>query len=73
MGKHTADKIMSNEETTTKDPWKIPFTPPVNDYDAYEHEQNKPVKVVSYEIDDSDYVGDTYNHTGSFCLPDFQN
>ena len=71
MGKHTADKIMSNEEITTKDPWKTPFTQAVNDDDAAEQAQKKPVKVVSFEIEDTDDGGDPYNHTGSFCVPEF--
>ena len=65
--------MMSNEETTTKDPWKIPFTPAVNDDDAVEQAQKKPVKVVSFEIEDSDDGGDPYNHTGSFCVPEFED
>ncbi len=63
---------MSNDKTTTRDPWKTPFNPAINEDDAPEVARKKPVKVVSFEIEETDDGGDPYNHTGSFCVPDFE-
>jgi hypothetical protein len=65
------DRTMSNSENTTKDVWKTPFNRAVKD-DATKADK-KPVKVVSFEIEESDGGGDPYNHTGSFCVPDFDD
>lgn len=66
------DRNMSNNENTTKDVWKTPFNPAVKE-DAAKKADKKPVKVVSFEIEESDGGGDPYNHTGSFCVPDFND
>lgn len=62
---------MTNDKDTMKDVWKTPFNPAVNDGDAVPKPGKKPVKVIAFEIEDSDAGGDPYNHTGSFCVPDF--
>ena len=65
------DRNMSNEKTTTKDVWKTPFNPAADDDDVAKKPAKKPLKVVSFEIAESDGGGDPYNHTGSFCVPEF--
>lgn len=62
---------MSNEKHTTKDVRKTPLKPAVNDDDALEAPVKKPVRLVSFEIEETDGGGDPYNHTGSFCVPEF--
>jgi hypothetical protein len=66
------DRNMSNDEITAKDVLKTPFNPAVKD-DAATKADKKPVKVVSFEIEESDVGGDPYNHTGSFCIPEFDD
>ena len=63
---------MSNDKTTAREPWKTAFNPAVNDEDASGQAGKKPVQVVSLEIDESDGGSDPYNHTGSFCVPEFE-
>ena len=63
---------MSNNENTTKDVLKTSFNAAVSD-EAATKADKKPVKVVSFEIEESDGGGDPYNHTGSFCVPDFDD
>ena len=48
-------------------------SPPVERDEAGElRGAKKPVEILSLSIDDSDdRGGDPYNHTGSFCVPDF--
>ena len=67
------DRNMSNDKSTTKDLWKTPFNPAVDNEDVAKSAAKKPVKVVSFEIEDSDSGGDPYNHTGSFCVPEFDD
>jgi hypothetical protein len=67
------DRTMSNDENTTKDVWKTPFNPAVNDDKAAVKPVKKPVKVVAFEIEEADVGGDPYNHTGSFCIPEFED
>ena len=66
------DRIMSNRKTPTKDVWRTPFNPAVTDEDVEAPPPKKPVKVVALEIEESDLGGDPYNHTGSFCVPEFE-
>ena len=63
---------MSNDQNTTKDVLKTPFNPAVSD-EAATKADKKPVKVVSFEIEETDVGGDPYNRTGSFCVPDFDD
>jgi hypothetical protein len=63
---------MSNDKTTTKDPWETARNPAVNDDDASKQALRKPVRVVSFEIEETDEGGDPYNHTGSFCVPEIK-
>lgn len=67
------ERNMSNERTTTKDVWKTPSNPPVENEAVAEAVAKKPVKVVSFEIEETDGGGDPYNHTGSFCVPGFED
>ena len=66
------DRIMSNPKTPTKDVWKTPFNQAVTADDVATTPPKKPVKVVALEIEESDLGGDPYNHTGSFCVPEFE-
>ena len=62
---------MSNDKTQPKDVWKTPFNPVVEDEQVVLTAAKKPVKVVAFEIEESDGGGDPYNHTGSYAVPDF--
>ena len=63
---------MSNEKTTTRDPWKTPINTVATDEDTSSKAEKKAVKVVSLKIDENDdFGGDPYNHTGSHAIPNF--
>ena len=70
VGKYKSDRIMLNDKSTIESDKKAP--------DALKNDggriagEKKPATVVSLAIDENDDLGgDPYNHTGSFCVPDF--
>ena len=58
---------MSNEKMT---PNVEPKVPVLRGHDTFADTAKpaKDIKVVSLEIDDDDFGGDPYNHTGSHCV-----
>ena len=67
------DRIMSNEKTTHKMDLEKLVVPKVDD-DGNPAGEKKPTKVLKLSIDENDdFGGDPYNHTGSFCVPEFDD
>ncbi len=63
---------MLSDKTTIGTDEKAPAAP--KDADDKVTGEKKAVKVVSLSIDENDdFGGDPYNHTGSFCVPDFDD
>lgn len=62
---------MSNDKTTiARDQETIVMSKVGNDGTLAG--EKKPAEVLKLTIDDNDdFGGDPYNHTGSFCVPDF--
>ncbi len=61
---------MSNDKTTIARDQEIVMSK-VSD-DGTLAGEKKPAEVLKLTIDDNDdFGGDPYNHTGSFCVPDF--
>lgn len=62
---------MSKQKTTISDVAKTPAAPAVRgDGDLAGAKAPEP-KVVALQIDDNDFGGDPYNHTGSYCVLEF--
>ena len=73
MGVDATDRIMSNEKTTIGIDRENAVVPKV-DNDGNPAGEKKPTKVLKLSIDDNDdFGGDPYNHTGSFCVPEFED
>ncbi len=67
---------MSNEKTTTSAAAIDPVAPVAQGgaRAAATEKPKKTAEIVSLEIDtDDDLGGDPYNHTGSFCVPEFDD
>ncbi len=71
MGNDWVDRVMSNDKATHDKVTAARVKP------RFRHDETlpgaaKPVTVIALEIDDNDdFGGDPYNHTGSFCVPEF--
>ena len=64
---------MSNEKRLANAPTEVPVTRAAN-IDATLPGARKPAAVVAFQIDENDDPGgDPYNHTGSFCVPEFND
>jgi hypothetical protein len=64
---------MSNEKDQFNAPDAVPASRAA-DVDATLPGARKPVAVVAFAIEENDDPGgDPYNHTGSFCVPEFSN
>lgn len=64
---------MSNEKSFISEPHAGPASN-ADEIDTALAGARKPVAVVAFEIDDTDDPGgDPYNHTGSFCVPEFSD
>jgi len=70
-GEYLADEIMSKQKSTFSDARKLRVTPAVRGNGIVAGSKAPEPEVVALEIDDSDYGGDPYNHTGSFCVLKF--
>ena len=71
MGDESKETIMSSEKLTLNKPDEREAMP-ASDTDNTLPGARKPLKVLAFEIDDNDDLGgDPYNHTGSFCVPEF--
>lgn len=76
MGMDATDRIMSNEKTPIRTDREEPLLPKLDDdgNPVGETKPTKPAKVVALTIDENDdFGGDPYNHTGSFCVPEFDD
>jgi hypothetical protein len=62
---------MSKQKTTIGDAKKRPVTSIVRGNGVVAGARAPEPEVVALELDDSDFGGDPYNHTGSFCVLKF--
>ena len=70
MGEQQRDRIMTNDNAADTGTWKPPVIPAVRSKGkvAGERAPKRDVEVVSLEIEDDDFGGDPYNHTGTHCV-----
>ena len=62
---------MSKQKITNSDALKTPLAAGVPARSIAKSAKAPEPEVVALEIDDGDFGGDPYNHTGSFCALDF--
>jgi len=62
---------MSKHKTTISNATKPRLTSALRSGDVVAGAQAVEPEVVALELDDSDFGGDPYNHTGSFCVLKF--
>jgi len=64
-------KIMSKQKITNSGAATTPVVPGVQNRNIVESAKAPEPRVAALELDDSDFGGDPYNHTGSFCVLKF--
>lgn len=62
---------MSKQKITNSGVAKTPVVPGVRNRNTVASAKAPQPEVVALELDDSDFGGDPYNHTGSFCVLKF--
>jgi len=62
---------MSKQKITNSDVLKMPVAAGLTDRSIAKSRKAPEPEVVALELDESDFGGDPYNHTGSFCALNF--